>query len=43
MLRHCLINPVAPLLSLLAPLFRPFFSPVGGVPVAANLRSKPLK
>jgi hypothetical protein len=43
MLRHCLIHPVAPLLSLLAPLFRPFFSPVRGVPEAATLRFKPLK
>jgi hypothetical protein len=31
MLRHCLIHPVAPLLSLLAPLFRPFRSPVCGL------------
>jgi hypothetical protein len=43
MLRHCLIHPVAPLLSLFAPLFRPFFSPVRGVPDAANLRFKPLE
>jgi len=43
MLRHCLIHPVAPLLSLLAPLFRPFFSPVRGVPDAAILQLKPLK
>jgi hypothetical protein len=43
MLRHCLIHPVAPLLSLLAPLLRPFFSPVGSVPDAANLLFKPLK
>ena len=43
MLRHCLIHPVAPLLSLLAPLFRPFFSPVRSLPDAASLRFKPLK
>jgi hypothetical protein len=43
MLRHCLIHPVAPLLSLLAPLFRPFFSPVRGLPDAAMLRLKSLK
>jgi hypothetical protein len=43
MLRHCLIHPVAPLLSLLAPLFRPFFSPVRCVPDAAMLRLKYLK
>jgi hypothetical protein len=30
-------------LSLLAPLFQPFFSPVRGVPDAATLRLKPLK
>jgi hypothetical protein len=43
MLRHCLIHPVAPVLSLLAPLFRPFFSPVRSVPDAANLPLKSLK
>jgi hypothetical protein len=43
MLRHCFIHPVAPLLSLFAPLFRPFFSPVRGVPNAASLRFKPLE
>jgi hypothetical protein len=43
MLRHCLIHPVAPLLSSFAPLFRPFFSAVRGVPDAANLRFKPLE
>ena len=43
MLRHCLIHPVAPLLSLLAPLFRPFFSPVRGVPNAADPLFKPWK
>ena len=43
MLRHCLIHPVAPLLSLFAPLFRRFFSPVRGEPDAAILRLKYLK
>jgi hypothetical protein len=43
MLRHCLIHPVTPLLSLFAPLFRPFFSPVHGVPNAANSRFRPLE
>jgi len=43
MLRGCLNHPVAPLLSLLAPLFRPFFSPVRGVPDTAILRRKPLR
>src|ERR1700740_1874111 len=43
MVRHCVIHPVAPLLSLLAPLFWPFFSPVRGLPDAATLRFKPLK
>jgi hypothetical protein len=43
MLRGCLIHPVAPLLSLLAPLFGPFFSPVRDVPDAAILRRKPLR
>jgi hypothetical protein len=43
MLRRCLIHPVAPLLSFFAPLFRPFFSPVRGVPDAANLRLNPLE
>jgi hypothetical protein len=41
--RYCLIHPVTPLLSLLAPLFQPFFSPVRGVPDGANLRFKPLE
>ena len=41
--RHCLIHPVTPLLSLFAPLFRPFFSPVRGMPDAAILRLKPLR
>jgi hypothetical protein len=40
MLRRCLVHPVAPLLSLLAPLFRPFFSPVRCVPDAAILRRR---
>jgi hypothetical protein len=43
MLRHCLIHPDAPLLSLLGPLFRPSFSPVDDVPDAAYLRFNPLK
>jgi hypothetical protein len=43
MLRPCLIHPVAPLLSFLAPLFRSFFSPVHGVRGAAGLRIKALK
>jgi hypothetical protein len=42
MRRHCLIHPATPLLSLLAPLFRPFFSPVRGMLDAAILRLKPL-
>ena len=43
MLRGCLIHPVAPLLSFLAPLFRPFFSPVRAAPDVAILQRKPLK
>jgi hypothetical protein len=43
MLRHCLIHPVTPLLSLLAPLFRPFRPPVRGVPDAAILPLKSLR
>ena len=42
MLRHRLIHPVAPLLSLLAPLFRPFFSPVRGLRRAVTERGNPL-
>jgi hypothetical protein len=38
MRRHFLIHPVAPLLLLLALLFRPFFSPVGDVRDAGILR-----
>jgi hypothetical protein len=42
MLAHWLIHPVTPLLSLLAPLFRPFRSPVRGLRCAVTERSKTL-
>jgi hypothetical protein len=42
MLRHCLIHPVAPLLSLLARLFRPFRSPVRGLRSAVTEPRNPL-
>jgi hypothetical protein len=42
MLRHCLIHPVTLLLSLLAPLFRPFHSPVRGLRSAVTERGNPL-
>jgi hypothetical protein len=42
MLAPCLIHPVTPLLSLLAPLFRPFRSPVRGLRCAMTERGKPL-
>jgi hypothetical protein len=43
MRRHSLIHPDAPLLSLLDPLFRPFFSPVRGMPDSAILRLNSLR
>jgi hypothetical protein len=42
MFRPCLIHPVAPLLSLFAPLFRPFRSPVRGLRNAVTERGNPL-
>src|SRR5215469_12584849 len=42
MFRHCLNHPVTPLLSLLAPLLRPFRSPVRGLRGAVTERGKPL-
>jgi hypothetical protein len=41
-LAPCLIHPVTPLLSLLAPLFRPFRSPVRGLRCAVTERGEPL-
>jgi hypothetical protein len=42
MLRHCLIHPVAPLLSLLDPLLGPFRSPVRGLRSASTERHNPM-